>query len=209
MRRSIVMSAVVVAWVLALAGCRDDGSAPESAAGAASNPPQKVEPSATAPADETITTSAPATDGISFAGYGAARFGADETAVRAAWGEALQGAPEAAGDCYELAPVPLGLAQSPVSFMFEGGKFVRVDVQNEALIAPGGGKLGSSADEILRLYPGAETSPHKYVEGARMLRAEDPAGGPSAVVFETDAQGKVVAWRVGLDPQVGYVEGCS
>jgi hypothetical protein len=29
------------------------------------------------------------------------------------------------------------------------------------------------------------------------------------LVFETDAAGKATAWRVGLSPQVDYVEGCS
>ncbi|TQC57293.1 lectin, partial [Pantoea dispersa] len=35
------------------------------------------------------------------------------------------------------------------------------------------------------------------------------AGQSGVLVFETDAAGKVVAWRVGLPPQVDYVEGCG
>ena len=29
------------------------------------------------------------------------------------------------------------------------------------------------------------------------------------VIFETDAEGTVTEWRVGLPPQVDYVEGCA
>ena len=32
---------------------------------------------------------------------------------------------------------------------------------------------------------------------------------PTRLVFEVDAAGKVTSWRVGLSPQVEYVEGCS
>ncbi|HWI23748.1 MAG TPA: lectin, partial [Lysobacter sp.] len=33
--------------------------------------------------------------------------------------------------------------------------------------------------------------------------------GKGVLVFETDAAGKVTAWRAGVPPQVDYVEGCS
>ena len=32
---------------------------------------------------------------------------------------------------------------------------------------------------------------------------------PRPVSGETDAQGRATEWRVGLSPQVDYVEGCS
>lgn len=56
-----------------------------------------------------------------------------------------------------------------------------------------------------------EARPHRYTDG-EYLRISDPAGGAGVLVFETDGRGddaKVVAWRVGLAPQVDYVEGCS
>jgi len=29
------------------------------------------------------------------------------------------------------------------------------------------------------------------------------------LLFETDAAGKITRWRVGVPPQIDYVEGCS
>ena len=92
--------------------------------------------------------------------------------------------------------------------MVEDGKFVRVDVGNDKEIAPGGGKKGMSADEIGKLYAGrVEIQPHKYEQGAKVLRVSDAGGG--VLVFETSSDGKVARWRVGVPPQVDYVEGCS
>ena len=69
-----------------------------------------------------------------------------------------------------------------------------------------------TATDIAKLYPGRfEARPHHYTDG-EYLRIPDPAGGTGVLVFETDGRGddaKVVAWRVGLAPQVDYVEGCS
>ena len=56
-----------------------------------------------------------------------------------------------------------------------------------------------------------EEQPHAYTNG-QYLRIEDPAGGKGVLVFETDgkdAASKVLRWRIGVAPQVDYVEGCS
>ncbi len=93
--------------------------------------------------------------------------------------------------------------------MVEGGRFVRMDVDDPAATAPGGGRVGMSAAEISALYPGRiEARPHKYVEGAQYLRVTHE-GSPTVLLFETDAQARVQAWRLGLPPQVDYVEGCG
>ena len=42
-----------------------------------------------------------------------------------------------------------------------------------------------------------------------MLRVSAPDGGNGALVLELDAEGRVDEWRVGVPPQVDYVEGCS
>src|SRR3546814_3430325 len=99
---------------------------------------------------------------------------------------------------------------SDFAFMFENGKFVRYDVGTGREIAPGGGKVGMSVDEIRSLYAGrVEETPHKYVEGGKYLGVEDISGGKGKLVFATDGDGKVTSWRVGVQPQVDYVEGCS
>lgn len=217
MRKPIVTASVLL--VLALAGCRDRAELPSPASEAAAP---------VAPAGETATAThppaAPLPEGagsgagmlpapgtITFKGFGPAAFGATGEDVRRSWGKDMAGAPREAGDCYLLVPAPRGEAESPLrfAFMFEGDKFVRIDVRIDAIPAPGGGRVGMPAEEIERLYPGVQAMPHKYVEGARTLRAKDPAGGVGALVFDTDVKGVVAAWRIGVPPQVDYVETCG
>jgi hypothetical protein len=146
-------------------------------------------------------------------GYGDIRFGMDETSFDKAWGGELKGAPGRASSCYYKMPKWVKLS-TDFAFMFEHGRFVRYDVGTGKEAAPGGGKVGMSADRIRQLYgPDVQVQPHKYVEGAKYLRIAAPDRGPSegdgVLVFETDAQGKVTRWHVGIPPQVDYVEGCS
>ena len=42
-----------------------------------------------------------------------------------------------------------------------------------------------------------------------MLTITAPDGSPAKLVFQVDGVGSVTGWRVGLPPQVDYVEGCS
>ena len=76
--------------------------------------------------------------------------------------------------------------------------------------APGGGKVGMSVEELQKLYGGAlKGAPHKYTQGGQYLSMDAGDVAPTRLVFEVDAAGKVTSWRVGLSPQVEYVEGCS
>ena len=142
-------------------------------------------------------------------GYGHLRFGMTADEAKKAWGGELNGKPGPGEICYFLTPKS---AQTPreFGFMMEADKFVRYDVGNDKEVAPGGGKRGMSVDQIRQLYAGRVTEgPHKYVKGGKYLRIKttDESGG--VLLFETDADGKVTAWRVGQAPQVDYVEGCS
>ncbi len=94
------------------------------------------------------------------------------------------------------------------ALMFEQGRFVRFDVDNPRLVAPGGGRVGMDADEIVDRYDGdVERVPHKYTDG-EYLRVENPSG-DSILLFETDEGGVVTEWRIGIEPAIDYVEGCS
>lgn len=142
-------------------------------------------------------------------GYGHLRFGMTADEAKKAWGGELNGKPGPGEICYYLAPK---WAKTPreFGFMVESDKFVRYDVGNDKEVAPGGGKRGMSVDQIRQLYAGRVTEkPHRYVKGGSYLRitTKDDSGG--VLLFETDADGKVTAWRVGQAPQVDYVEGCS
>ena len=94
--------------------------------------------------------------------------------------------------------------------MLESGRFVRYDVRDADVPAPGGGTVGMSLAQLQAAYPQAEAvQPHKYVEGGKVLRVPAADGSQGVLVFELGADGKASAWRVGLAPQVDYVEGCG
>lgn len=199
--------------VLSLAACGE--RPPEPAVvptpPAASDQPAADVPPATAPTPTTAMASMPAPGAIGFGGFGPARFGSNEEQVRMAWGADLGDArPAESGGCYQLMPQPRGASGYRIAFMFEGGKFARIDVDAPDIEAPGGGKVGMSAQEIGRRYAGrVHEQNHKYVEGGRYLRIGAPDAGAGVLLFETDAAGRVTSWRIGVPPQVDYVEGCS
>ena len=188
---------------IALAACTNAGPADDTAA--ATPPPLDQ------PAEDVPPATAPppaAVPGLArFDGYGDMRFGMAEADARAAWGGDLNG--DAGDGCHYLNPV-WEHPPAHFAFMFDGGKFVRYDVGNDTEVAPGGGKRGMDAEAIRSLYAGrVEESPHKYVEGGKYLKVTADEGSNGKLVFETDAAGKVSAWRAGVEPQVDYVEGCS
>lgn len=205
---------LLAAALIALAACqREPAPAPRESASTAPalNPapiddqPAENVPPATAPVS--APPPAAAAGQARFDGYGDLRFGMTAAQARQAWGGELKGKPAEAGGCYYLQPI-WGDNPRDFGFMLEDDKFVRVDVGNDKEIAPGGGKKGMSADEIGKLYAGrVEVQPHKYEPKAQVLRIGDAGGG--VLVFETGADGKVARWRIGVPPQIDYVEGCS
>ena len=120
--------------------------------------------------------------------------------------ETLGDIPEEAPECFHLSPT----AQPDYAYfamMFGDSRFVRYSASNDAMVAPGGGRRGMSATEVDVLYPDAVVrQPHKYTDG-EYLRIE--GHGDTVLVFETDEDGTVTEWRVGVPPYVDYVEGCS
>jgi len=186
---------LVIAGVMLLAGC--EGSPP------ASSP--SVSASATAVAVSSIASTT--LSAARYDGYGDMRFGMDEPAFRHAWQGELQGTANTDGGCYYLAP-KWAKPGAEFGFMFEQGHFVRYDVASAKETAPGGGKVGMTAAQVRALYGNhVEQSPHKYEQGAFYLRIAGQ--GPGVLLFETDAAGKITRWRVGVPPQIDYVEGCS
>ena len=120
----------------------------------------------------------------------------------------MQGEAAADGGCYYLSPA--AHSEGGPFFMLEGGEFVRYDVRGGATVAPGGGKIGMDLAQLQALYPQAEPpQPHKYVDAGKVLRVPATDGSQGVLVFELGADGKVTLWRVGLPPQVDYVEGCG
>ncbi|WP_334179292.1 lectin [Pseudoxanthomonas sp.] len=201
----------IVMVVTLLSACQRDGApAPADAepqTTATSTP--MAEAAVPAPAvDDTAAPAGPVSQ-ASFLGYGDMKLGSTVDEARAAWGGELNGAPMEGTTCHYLWPKWI-TRPSDFAFMMEEGKFVRYDVGIDKETAPGGGKVGMSVDELQKLYGGAlKATPHKYTQGGQYLSMDAGDVAPTRLVFEADADGKVTAWRVGLSPQVDYVEGCS
>ena len=204
-RTALVRLFAATSFALSVAGCNRPPAAP--AAVDVPAPTASVAPPA-ATSEASVEPAQPAARTASFKGYGDLAFGMPSKEVRERWKAPLAGqAPADPGACYQLATDPA--APRALSLMIEGDKLVRYDVGNDSL-APGGGKVGMGIDALRTLYAGrVREQPDKYVPGGIDLRvsADDDSG--SALVFETDASGKVTAWRVGQPPAIDYVEGCS
>ncbi len=204
--KSLLLSA---ALLLALAACKpaDAPQAPADSAPPTASPPATSPPPA-GPASGAASSQPASTQGATFAGYGDLKLGSTADEARQAWGGELNSStPSQTGACYQLTP-KWATDKADVAFMIEGGHFVRYDVTTAKDAAPGGGKVGMTEAELRALY-GAQLQvlPHKYVEGGKYLSVQDSGG--AKLVFETDADGKVTSWRVGLPPQIDYVEGCA
>jgi hypothetical protein len=221
MLRATFVAALVLAFVLPSctqtggdSSAAVDADAPAEAlaeADFALDQPHEDIPPATAPAGVTMPLPGlPAPGSISFAGFGPAAFGDDAEAVRQAWGGALRALPDGAEPCHFLSPPVEADSGYQVAFMIEDGRFVRIDIASPRVAAPGGGRVGMRVDELEALYPGmVERRPHFYVDDGHYLRIRDPDGGQGVLLFEADDEGVVGEWRIGLPPQVDYVEGCA
>ncbi|MEO6366007.1 MAG: lectin [Luteimonas sp.] len=202
------------ALALALSACSDRTATPDNGASqpVADQPATDVPPATApeAPVTDPMQPVTPAADAgdSRFDGYGDMRFGMSAGDAKKAWGGDLNGAPDAGATCYHLSP-KWAKVPAEFAFMIENDTFVRYSTESDKFAAPGGGKVGMTADEIRQLYSGrVEEQPHKYEDGGKYLRIKETAGS-GVLLFETNAAGKVGEWRVGVPPQVDYVEGCS
>jgi hypothetical protein len=200
-----------LAVIVSLSACSNPTPDPEPRAAVA-----PVEAPATEPVVDDVTDAGPADavndpDVINFEGFGPAKFGANEEQVRMSWGRPLEaGTPAEGATCYRLFMDPKPEDGQGISFMFEEAAFVRYDVDVPLHVAPGDFRVGDSAQDVLTTFQGrVEEQPHKYVEGGRDLIVSPGDGGDTRLVFEVDAQGVITAWRIGVPPQVHYVEGCG
>ena len=151
------------------------------------------------------------TGAINFYGFGPAKFGDIEESVRMSWGRPLNASkPSMGATCYILSMEPLPSNRKGIAFMIEDAKFVRYDVTNPILIAPGNIVVGDTSDKVMQAHANhVESQPHKYIEGGRLLIVTPESPANVRLIFEIDASNNVTAWRIGVIPQVYYVEGCS
>ncbi len=209
MHRSPLLLSVAIATATLIACKPATPTADAPLSTTAERPAETSAPEPVAAAPDSAKSPATSQDQASFAGFGDMQLGSTVDEAKAAWGGELNGKAMEGSSCYYLSPKWVNVP-SDLAFMIEEGRFVRYDVGTTRQAAPGGGKVGMSADELQQLYKNAlESAPHKYVEGGRNLSLDASGVQASKLVFETDAAGKITAWRVGLSPQVDYVEGCS
>ncbi|MFY2763420.1 hypothetical protein [Arenimonas sp. MALMAid1274] len=210
--------------VLVVSACRQPEPA-ESQAAAPATPaaeaPGPAEPAAPADAPADVPAAepgaAPATTAvndpevINFEGFGPAKFGANEEAVRMSWGRPLEaGTPAEGATCYLLFMDPRPEGGRGITFLMEDGKFARYDVDLPLHVAPGDIAVGARADAVRAKFAGRiEEQPHKYEPASLMLVVSPEGGGDARLVFDVGPEGLVRRWHIGVPPQVYYVEGCG
>ncbi len=204
-RNALMLSTVL----MSLAACKpatdsatvDTASQPEASPPAVQ--PVPAVPEAGAPMHDPLV--------IRYEGFGPAAFGANEEAVRMAWGRPLEATrPQEGASCYYLYPEMGPGSKRGIGFMFEEGRFVRYDVQDASQIAPGNFKVGDAAADIKTAFAGrVEEAPHKYIAKGSTLTVTPEDQSEGRLIYEIGEDGTVLNWRVGVPPQVFYVEGCS
>lgn len=207
----------VLALVSTLAACsaeRAPVDAPATPDVAATPPPASTAPPASAPpAVQPPTATTPAANGdgaqATFAGIGGLAFGTPAAQMEQAWGSPLKAiGKEDNADCYFMSPASVA-HPADFHFMVGSGRFARFGTSSDRVAAPGGGRVGMTEAQLQALYGnGLTASPHFYTDG-KYLEIAASGVAPTRLVFETDEAGKVTEWRLGLEPEVGYVEGCS
>lgn len=212
-------AAVAVAIATCLAACAPEREPAPASSSAALTDPDHPGEDAPAPAASPDVAPAPppAAKGhgagapIDFDGVAGVAFGSAPDPLREAWpGGVAPDAAAAPGDCQFLYAQPKPPESYGVAFMVEDGRLVRVDVDAPDVLAPGGGHAGMTLDELRATYAGRfQEQPHKYEEGGKVLVVAAPGGSAGRLVFEVDAAGRVTQWRIGLPPQVDYIEGCA
>ena len=193
---------------LLLAACKPPMDAADNKTNSA---PEKAVPVAESAPTEAMPTAINDPEVINFQGFGPAKFGQDEESVRISWGRPLNASEPAKGStCFYLNPEVMPEAKRGIGFMFEESKFVRYDVDDSSQIAPGNFKVGDAAADIKTAFAGrVEEAPHKYIAKGFTLTVTPEDKSAARLIFEIGEDGKVAKWRIGVPPQVFYVEGCG
>ncbi|MCC6431224.1 MAG: hypothetical protein IT354_09965 [Gemmatimonadaceae bacterium] len=118
--------------------------------------------------------------------------------------------PIARTDSTECSYLDWPSAPPGVLVMYDGGRIARFDIDSAGVRTAAGAQVGDSEARVDSLYAGrVTTTPHKYTDG-HYLTVTPPRAADSLfrLVFEAEG-GTITRYRVGIMPQVQYVEGCS
>jgi hypothetical protein len=106
-----------------------------------------------------------------------------------------------------VAGIPAGMRT-----MWVAATLARIDITAPKLPTDRGVSIGDKASKVEQLYRGSVTSmPAKYDPHGKYLVVKPVAGSDTTrrIVFETDSTTRVTRYRVGREPEVEWVEGCS
>jgi hypothetical protein len=199
--RHVRRALYAVTIAMATGGCRAADKGPADSSSAAAAPHADTTPSPRA----TITTTWAVTD----SGAGVLRIGMtrDQLALD------LHATPprhtRADSGCAYLAVagIPPGMRT-----MWVAATLARIDIGAASLPTDRGAKIGDMQARIEQLYRGRVAAmPAKYDPRGKYLvvRPIPPADSSRRIVFETDSTTRVTRYRVGREPEVEWVEGCS
>jgi hypothetical protein len=96
--------------------------------------------------------------------------------------------------------------------MWVAATLARIEILAPRLPTDRGAQVGDTEARVESLYHGSITAmPAKYDPEGRYLvvRPAAPLDSSRRIVFETDSTRRVTRYRVGREPEVEWVEGCS
>lgn len=224
MRRFVPALTVSALALLVLAACQKPAEpaqpapapAPQTDVGTApASTPVAAAPNPLEPPERVLRNDAIGYDGFSGgsgAGVVTAKFGSDAATIRGAWGGQMKDntAQRPDAKCSLLYPVRGAITHQYGFLMGKDGGLAGIDVYDPKALAPGGGHIGMSIDEINKSYAGkVKQIPNPTFEGAAFLQVAPPDGKGTQLTFETDALGVVVNWRIAKRDALEPDESCT
>ena len=215
---ALCRACVAMTIVAAALGCRGaERSRTDSSASAASAhadsvvpPPSAVAtppaPAPAAPPAHPVVTSAWA---VTDSGAGVLRIGMTRDQLALDMHAAVPKHTRADSGCAYLAVpgVPAGMRT-----MWVAATLARIDIGAPKLPTDRGVSVGDKAAKVEQLYGGSVTTmPAKYDPQGKYLVVKVGSGSDTTrrLVFETDSTTRITRYRVGREPEVEWVEGCS
>ena len=141
--------------------------------------------------------------------FGPVRYGMTLAEASRALGEHLEpGEEETSEGCSSVTPrsIPRG-----ATLMVIHGRIERVDIEATGILTVSGVQVGSTEEEVHRVYPGQiRLRPHPDEPEWHYLIfvPRNPADPAFGIIFETDGH-RVQSYRAGRRPAVSYTEGCA
>lgn len=141
---------------------------------------------------------------VSDAGFCGVRIGMTLAEAKAAFPVPLESFGGEEPSCFMV--FPEGRSRE-LTFMLVDGKIARVDVLMPGIATDNGSQVGTPEEDILHAYGyRAKVFPNKYDDSKHDIVVDTRFH--YQMIFESDGR-KILNYRAGVLPPVGYVEGCG